>query len=366
MPPRPKPPRLWHRPAGRDRQAAWFILDRDARNRRLQVSLGTGDRSEAEQALAHYLADKHQQQTSLSSVRDPSRIRIADVLTIYARDVVPRHSSPVASKHRLLRILDFFGGMMLGDVNGQVCRRYTERQNTDSVARRDLEELKAAISHHRREGLHDRIISVWLPPQRPARERFLTRDEAARLLMTAWPRPGCKHIARFILVALYSGRRTSVVCGASFQREPGRSFVDLRRGLLLPPERVRQGKKRNPPIPLPDRLLAHLRRWHTKNGQRYAVEWNGHQPIKRIRVFGEVARAAGLDEHVIAHTLRHTAASWLMMAGVNAFEASKYLGMSVRILEQVYGHLRPEQMQDVKAAFSRPRRAPSTLRQQNP
>jgi integrase len=360
MPPRPKPPRLWHRPAGRDRQAAWFILDRDARNRRLQVSLGTGDRSEAEQQLARYLADKHQQQTSLSSVRDPSRIRIADVLTVYARDVVPKHSSPTASKHRILRILDFFGGMMLGDINGQVCRRYAERQNTDSVARRDLEELKAAISHHRREGLHDRIVSVWLPPRRPARERFLTREEAARLLMTAWRIHGGrdKHIAKFILVALYSGRRASVVCGASFQREPGRSFIDLRRGLLLPPERVRQGKKRNPPIPLPDRLLAHLRRWH-RNGQRYAVEWNGHQPIKRIYAFKEVARAAGLSDDVVIHTLRHTAASWLMMAGVNVFEASKYLGMSVRTLEQVYGHLRPEHLMDVRAAFSRPRPAPA-------
>jgi hypothetical protein len=57
-----------------------------------------------------------------------------------------------------------------------------------------------------------------LPPERPARERWLTRSEAARILWAAWryreiqkgkrtDRRSRQHIAKFILVALYTGTR---------------------------------------------------------------------------------------------------------------------------------------------------------------
>jgi hypothetical protein len=51
---------------------------------------------------------------------------------------------------------------------------------------RGREDLRAAINHHRREGLCSEIVSVVLPPRTDARERWLTRSEAARLLWAAW------------------------------------------------------------------------------------------------------------------------------------------------------------------------------------
>jgi len=340
---------LWFRPAQRDKAgrithaAAWFILDRDSRRRR-QIPTGTDSKDEAEKCFAAYLAEKHS--ASAASVKDPDRILVADVISVYAKDVVPRHSSPVASKHRLTRLLDFFGAMRLSDINGQVCRRYFQQSTTDAMARRDLEELKAAINHHRKEGLHDRIISVWLPPTRPPRERWLSVEEAARLLRSAWRRPKCKHIARFILVGLYTGRRASVIASASFQREPGRSFIDLRTGMLFPPERVRQTRKRNPATPLPKSLLAHFRRWH-RNGQRYAVEWSG-RPVSRIQTMKQIAIEAGLGNDITPHVLRHTAASWMMQSGEDLAQISAYLGMTVATLLSTYGHLRPEHLSGVK------------------
>ena len=41
------------------------------------------------------------------------------------------------------------------------------------------------------------------------------------------------------------------------------------------------------------------------------------------------------------HVVRHTAATWLMQAGVDTFEAAGYLGMSVETLLKVYGHHHP-------------------------
>ncbi len=350
MPRRSKGPRLWLRPARRDHDgkqhgAVYVILDRGR-----QVSTGfTADESDrAEQALAHYIGQKHQRE---AGPRDPSRVPVADVLAVYLTDVVTGHARPDESRRRIGRIADFFGDKLLSEINGQLCRAYARSSSTDATARRDLEELRAAINHHLREGLHDRIVSVVLPPRRPPRERWLDRSEVATLLRTAWRRPKCKQLARFILFALYTGRRSTVVCKASFHRQPGCTWVDVDRGLLWPPERAKKTNKRNPPAPIADRLLPHLRRWRDR-GQRYVVEW-GDGPIVRIdRTMKEVAVAAGLGDDVTPHVLRHTAATWLMQSGTDMLVAGKFLGMTTRTLETTYAHFRPDHLTQAKAAFT--------------
>ena len=75
---------------------------------------------------------------------------------------------------------------MLSDVNGALCRAYVGHRGSIAAARRELEELRAAINHHRKEGLCSAIVEVVLPAAAPARERWLTRAEAAALLRAAW------------------------------------------------------------------------------------------------------------------------------------------------------------------------------------
>jgi integrase len=353
MPRRAKGPRLWLRPARRGSTGrlthteGYFILDAGR-----QLSVGA-DLAEAERALGRYLAVKHTAGIGKSGKRDTDQIAIADVLTLYADNVGPNVARPHQLADRLIRLLEFFDRKTLADLNGALCREYAKRATTDAVARRDLEDLRAAVNHHRREGLHDRMVSVVLPPRRPARERWLTRSEAAALIWCLWRRGMSKHVARFCLVALYTGRRHAVVCGASFKREPGRTWIDTRAGFLRPTERAKQSKKRNPPIPLPARLLAHLRRWE-RNGARYVVEYAG-KPVGRIdAVVRHAADEAGLG-HVTPHVMRHTAASWMMMAGTDLFQASKYLGLSVQVLMSVYAHHAPEHLASAANAFERNR-----------
>ena len=237
---------------------------------------------------------------------------------------------------------------------GPLCRKYATGSTTDAMARRDLEELRAAINHHRQEGLHDRIVSVVLPARRPPRERWLDRGEAARLLWTAWRRSKCQHVARFILVALYTGRRASVVCGASFKRETGRPWVDVENGMLWPPERARKTKKRNPPFR--SRAAADAPAAWKRAGQRYVVEWGGG-PVTRVdKTMKEIAIAAGLGNEVTPHVLRHTAATWQMQAGVDIFEAGRYLGMTSRTLETTYAHHRTEHLIGARDAYIQHRR----------
>jgi hypothetical protein len=68
--------------------------------------------------------------------------------------------------------------------------------------------------------------------------------ESLALLWTLWRRGKSKHVARFVLVALYTGRRASVVCGASFKLQSrGRTWLDTCGGFLWPPEQARVTKK---------------------------------------------------------------------------------------------------------------------------
>src|SRR6516162_324719 len=323
MPARSKGRRLYLRPARHDKTghhaAIWIIRDG---NHQQSTGCPAYDVSGAERALGLYITNKHVRAAGASK-RDPGQIPIADILAIYLRDVVSRHSRPKETKSRIKALDSFFGDKLLSYVTGETCRAYVAQRLTDASARRELEDLRAAINYHRRENLHDKIISVVLPNERAPRDRWLTRSEAARLIRAAWRyrevqkghatgRRSRQHIARFILVALYTGTRASAVCGAALQPTVGHGWIDLERGVFYrQPPGKHETKKRQPPIPLPAQLLAHLRRWK-RQGQRFAVEWNS-EPVKSIRKgFGSAVQDAGLGDDVIPHTLRHTAATWLM------------------------------------------------------
>ena len=55
-------------------------------------------------------------------------------------------------------------------------------------------------------------------------------------------------------------------------------------------------------------------------------------------------RLAGLTGRVTPHTLRHTAATWLMQHGVPIWEAAGFLGMSPGVLQETSGHHHPDHL----------------------
>jgi integrase len=82
------------------------------------------------------------------------------------------------------------------------------------------------------------------------------------------------------------------------------------------------------------------------------IEWNG-RPVKRItKAFRNVVRELGLKD-VTPHTLRHTAATWLMQRGVPMWQAAGYLGMTEKQLEDGYGHHHPDWLDEARGAFGR-------------
>lgn len=362
-------------------KAGWFIRDGST-----FISAGGGEKGrpgpENEQALSDYIADKYQ--PARERGRDPDDILIADVVSVYLADVVSTHARPHETAARLDLVLDYFGERTLSEINGKLCRDYAQSRDTESAARRQLEDLRAAINHYRKEGYATAVPAIVLPDKAITRERWLTREEAARLLWAAWTmkqswkgRPSDRrtgrHVARFILVGLYTGTRSGAICGAAVRPTPGQGFVDLDRGVFYRrAPGARETKKRQPPVRLPSRLIAHLRRWAAtdleiktsgrgksqnigrKIAHDYVVEWNGRPVTSIKKAFRSACELAGLGWYegdgeqrrfktdITPHILRHTAATWLMQAGVDPWEASGFLGMTPEVLVNTYGHHHPD------------------------
>lgn len=226
MPRKPSPPRLWKRRERRDqdgriiRTATWVILDR---GRQFSTGSDAQDIFGAQRALADHINRRYAEAIA-SGRRSADKIRVADVLILYLKNVVPKHADPKKTAYSVRRLTKFFSKMFLSQVNGENCRQYAAAQGSENTARRDLEELRAAINHHQREGLHTETIKVWLPEKPKPRERWLTRSEVARLVWAAYrfrePYSGKrskKHIARFILIGVYTGSRAGVIAQAALQ-----------------------------------------------------------------------------------------------------------------------------------------------------
>lgn len=380
-----KGPRLWLQP-GRKRNdkvgnAVWVIRDGALKR---STGCGTEEAGEAERQLADYILDKYQPEKRSG---DPSQVLVADVLSLYVEDVVPRHARPKETKARIRRLLSWWADPeaarrdmhkrkvklhelsgTLADIRTATCQAYCGFVDAPRSARMDLELLRAAINHAHREQLVDRPVAVALPPKSPPRERWLSRSEVAKLVWAAWryrrtQQSGDddwgsrKHVARWILIAAYTGTRKSAILNASFNREYGRGYIDLENGVW---ERRGQGiratKKRQPPIPLPAPLLAHMRRWK-KNGQKFPVEFHG-RPVDRMdQAFRRLVAECGLNgQKVVPHTLRHTAITWAMMNGMDPYAASGYFGLNLQTLLENYGHYHPGHLREAAAAMARPRK----------
>jgi integrase len=367
--PRPsKGPRLSLKKGG-DRQNMWIIRD-GARN--IATGCPEKDRAGAERKLGQYIIAKHDPRKSRAN-GDPNAIAICDALNVYMSDRIKDISRPKALATMCINLGKFFGNRTIGELNGSLQRAYAAQRGSQSAARRELETMAAAINHMVRDAVGGANLkfSPVLPDAVPARERWLTRDEAAKLIRAAWRkrevrngketgRFTSKHIARFILVGLYTGTRAGAICGASLIPTIGRGYVNLESGEF---RRLGYGKretnKRQPTVDLPPRLLAHMRRWQRLGiSKNSVVEFQGEAVLRVSKGWGEVITAAGLateikELKVVPHTLRHTAISWYLRSGVPIDKVSTYCGVSIQVIKKVYAHHLPGGFDGVLAASNR-------------
>lgn len=399
---KPKPPRLYLRERT-GRESLWVIIDRGR-----EISTGCSEKEirGAEERFQEYLASKH---VSTVGTRDFTRLKVADVLTFYAEAKALPATATVKAAARYREMIafcetlsDWWGEKTVSEIRGESCRSYADwrtsqplrkakteaalkKRVSPATARRELEVLRAAVNLYHAEYTLPSVPKVTLPEKSVPRDRWLTRSEVAAMLWAClgWRKVAGRwgkiqpegirkqtrtrraHIARFILLGVYTGTRHEAIEKLQWLANLDGGSLDLDRELIYRRGTgERETKKRRPPARIPHRLMPHLLRWremdrrHPSSNERpvlHVVHTSTGEGLSTpIRTGWEGVRDdAGLGSEVVPHILRHTCVTWQLQQGVLPWEVAGAVGMTVEQIENAYGHHSPDFQQASAKAFSR-------------
>jgi integrase len=249
-----------------------------------------------------------------------------------------------------LRVLEPLGAVRLADITRPDLQEFADRLLAEglnpSTIQVTLLPLQAIFRRaaHRGELAVNPCQGVQLPAVRGRRERYASPEEAEALIAAV---PSADRA--IWATAMYAGLR----CGEL--RALRDQDVDLAAGVIRvehnwdPDEGVvdlksRSGRRRVPIAAILRDFLIEHRIASGRSGSEFTFGRTESSPFRPSSVQGradEAWREAGL-ERLTFHDCRHTAASLMIGAGVNAKALSTFMGHAdIRITFDTYGHLMP-------------------------
>ncbi len=209
----------------------------------------------------------------------------------------------------------------------------------------------------RREGVPDPFLDLEAPRKPRQESEWLTPAEFRRMLEAAG-RPLRHHSGiverdRLVLLALVTtGLRRSELISLDWR---DLSLDDPQPSLL-----VRHGKgdkpRRQPLAPqLADELRQLQRQLRPAGADPVFCGLAGGrlQPKVLAAIIKRAAERAGLEKHVTAHTLRHTAATWLRQETGDTRLVAEYLGHADLSTVSRYAHVAERELHEATAALGR-------------
>lgn len=317
----------------------WYIHFADRRNgRSRELSTRTQDYVTAKKRLAEFEAH----QLAPLPTEDPT---ISEVLDYYLKDrdghVVSLPQLTSASKP-IKRI-----------VGHMQPRHFTKPKNRDYIATRRAEGLKdgsiikelitlrSALSLALRDKMVTETPHIELPPSPPAKERWLTRAEAEKLIGAA----SAQHMELFLMLALYTGARKTAILQLTWDRvRDDNKIINYQ----LPDAPLT--KKRRAIVPTTQKLQHKLSQARKQATSPYVIEYRGKRVLNIKHAWKLTLERSGID-HCTPHDLRHTCATWMMREGVKASRIAAMLATTEKMIEKVYGHHAPDYLQDAISAL---------------
>jgi integrase len=181
---------------------------------------------------------------------------------------------------------------------------------------------------------------VRLSKEPDGRMRFLSEDEATRLLEACAARPSSPHLHTIVVIALTTGMRLGEILGLRWER------IDLARGVFQL-ELTKNGRRRE--VPMNETVYAALTAWPEARRQGMVFSTASGRAQRSIRTAFDRALAEAKIEDCRFDDLRHTCASWLVMAGRHRKEVQELLGHRTFAMTLRYAHLAPGRLRDAVA-----------------
>lgn len=303
------------------------------------VATGQPDEAAARAWFTRFLAE-------VNTPAAPAELTVGHVLDGYAAD--RRHIRGYASLETNIKALRrHLGALQPDQVNTQQSRFYRARRKAegyevggpenrrrkpvqDGTIYRELCVLRAAMGWAKAEKWIEEEPYIETPPQSPPRERWLERDEADLLLQSA----EAFHVKLALMICLYTAARVGAALELTWDR------VNFRSG-LIDLGHVDRGKRRAI-VPIAAPLQSALIEAKSLATCDFVVEYRGDRVASIKTGVRAAVRRAGLDD-VTPHVLRHTAATWMAMAGVPMKQISNVLGhSSERVTERIYAKHHPD------------------------
>ena len=177
---------------------------------------------------------------------------------------------------------------------------------------------------------------VKFPSPNNQRMRFLTREEAEQLLEAL--RGKNPQAARIATVSLYAGLRLGEVLGLKW------GDVDEKHGII----HIMDTKtKKSRPAFIDEQIQEILNEMARGSPDELLFKTNNGAPdVWMSKLFKSVVDSLGFNadvsdprQRVYFHTLRHTFASWAVMAAVPLYTVGQALGHKTTTMTQRYAHL---------------------------
>ncbi len=315
-----------------------------------RVSTGETDKRRATIWLAQFVAGRGTpeppEQPTVSLILDgyladrKPVVRAYETLEVAAK-ALRRHLGDLQPAHLTKERTRFYArqrrseGHMVGPA---AARR--KKPTSDGTVIRELVTLRAALQWAVAERWITDLPKIETPRQPAPRDRWLTREEADRLLAAA----RVPHVRTFLATCLYTAARAGAVLELTWDR------VDLGAGLIDLGQAP--GGKGRAVVPIGAKLRPILEEARAAATCPYVVEYAGIRVASVKTGTRAAARRAGLPG-VTPHILRHTAATWMAIAGVPMVEIARLLGHAdSRTTERVYAKHTPDYLRRAVAALS--------------
>jgi len=245
-------------------------------------------------------------------------------------------------KYRVNKLVKEFGDLKLSEFTTVLVEEYQSKRIAQGCANATVNRELAILKHmiHKAvdwdlidDDVLKRVRKVKQLKENNRRLRYLSREEADRLIAACYKAPKCSHLAPIIITALHTGMRRSEILKLKWDD------IDFRAGFIY----VKDSKNyQSRMIPLSDTLKQTLQSLPRHITSPYVFCREDGKPYNEVKKgFNRVVKYAGIKDFHF-HDLRHTFASWLVMGGTDLATVKELLGHKSINMTMRYAHLAPD------------------------